>query len=139
MLTISAKALGRKKPLFADWSIPLPPSLEGSPTLRDLISHVVRGEVAAFQDRQEERRLLKALSAREIAAGAAAGKIEMGGQELDQIVDPDEAVAVALQAFTDGMYLVVVEERELRELDEPIALQPSSRVTFIRMSMLAGG
>jgi hypothetical protein len=25
MITISGKALGRKKPLFADWSIPFPP------------------------------------------------------------------------------------------------------------------
>ena len=27
MLTISGKALGKKKPLFADWSIPFPPDL----------------------------------------------------------------------------------------------------------------
>ena len=50
MLTISAKALGRKKPLFADYSVSPPDALSaGQPvTLRDLIGHVVRAEVAAW-------------------------------------------------------------------------------------------
>jgi hypothetical protein len=60
MITIQGKALGRKKPLFADWSTPFPPDLGdgGSLTLRDLVSRVVRTEVEAFKKRQQERRLL---------------------------------------------------------------------------------
>ncbi|MFQ3593294.1 MAG: hypothetical protein SNJ82_08920 [Gemmataceae bacterium] len=74
MLTISGKALGRKKPLFEDFSIPFPPQWDSGgegneTTLRDLITHVVRGEVAAFKNRQEERKLLNALSAADIAWG----------------------------------------------------------------------
>jgi len=139
MLTISAKALGRKRPLFADWSVPLPEPLKGAATLRDLIGHVVRAEVGAFTERQGEKRLLKALTAKEMAEGLARGKIDAGGRDLDQVVEPDEAVTVALQAFADGLYLVVLDERELRELDDPVALRPDSRVCFIRMAMLAGG
>ncbi|MFO0926451.1 MAG: hypothetical protein U0736_05350 [Gemmataceae bacterium] len=141
MLTISGKALGRKKPLFADFSIPFPPDLGdgGAVTLRDLISRVVRGEVDAFKQRQEERKVFRALTAREISEGAARGKVEMGGTDLNQKVDVDEAIGTALLAFEDGLFLVVVDGQEQRDLDAQVFVQPDSRVTFVRLVMLAGG
>src|SRR5262245_37873038 len=101
MLTIRGKAIGRKKPLFADWSIPVPPAATGGDgrlTLRDLITHVVHCEVKAFRERQSERQLVRALTARQIEEGADKGKIVMGGRDLKQVVNEDEAVATALQA-----------------------------------------
>jgi hypothetical protein len=141
MLTISGKALGRKKPLFADWSIPFPPDLGdgGSITLRDLIGRVVRAEVEAFKKRQQERLLFRALTEKQIQEGATKGKIESGGSDLNQKVDADEAVATALEAFEDGLYLVVVDEQEQRSLDAQVFLQPDSKVAFVRLVMLAGG
>jgi hypothetical protein len=142
MLTISGKGLGRKKPLFADFSVPPPEELAdgGSLTLRDLIERIVRGEVAAFRKRQENRQFIRALTAREIEAGAEAGKIDSGGSEVPlQIVDEEEAVAAALTAFEDGIYLVVLDGQEQRSLDAQIYLQPDSRLTFIRLTLLAGG
>ncbi|MGL4552582.1 MAG: hypothetical protein ACRC33_15525 [Gemmataceae bacterium] len=141
MLTISGKALGKKKPLFDDFSIPFPPDLGdgGSTTLRDLISRVVRGEVEAFKTRQEERKLVKALSASDIAKGAVRGKIDMGGRDLQQKVDVDEATGVALQAFEDGLYLVIVDGAEQRDLDAQLFIKPDSSVAFVRLVMLAGG
>jgi hypothetical protein len=141
MLTISGKALGRKKPLFDDFAIPFPPELGegGAVTLRDLISHVVRGEVEAFKQRQEERRLIRALTSTEIAEGAARGKVEMGGRDLKQKVDVDEAIGTALEAFEDGLYLVVVDGQEQRSLDSQVFVKDDSRVAFVRLTMLAGG
>jgi hypothetical protein len=142
-LTISGKALGARRPLFADWSLPLPPDWEasgGGRTLRDLIDAVVRGEVRAFRQRQEDRQVFRALTAREIAAGAERGKIESGGSDVPvQLVDEDEAVATACQAFEDGLFLVVIDGQEHRELDRQIFVQPDSRVTFLRLTLLAGG
>ena len=141
MVTISGKAIGRKKPLFADWSIPFPPDLpqgEGM-TLRDLITRIVRTEVEAFQQRQQDRHLLRALTANDIAQGVAKGKIDMGGRDLKQEVNEDAALAAALQAFEDGLYLVVVDGAEQRELDRQVYLQAESRITFLRLTMLAGG
>lgn len=141
MLTISGKALGRKKPLFDDYSVPPPKRLNAGEaiTLRELIGHVVRAEVAAFKERQAERRLLKALSARDIASGLAAGKVDSGGSELNQVVDPEEAVATAVEAFGDGLYLVVVDGQEVKSLDAPLTLSETSQLTFVRLTMLAGG
>jgi hypothetical protein len=141
MIQISGQTLGRKKPLFADWSIPFPPELGegGALTLRDFITRIVRSEVQAFKDRQEERRFLHALTAGDIEKGVVRGKVDSGGRNERQKVDENESVAVALQAFEDGLYLVVLDEQEVRKLDQQVALQPESRVTFVRLTMLAGG
>src|SRR5690349_856024 len=68
MLVIAGKAAGARKPLFAEFSVPPPQAVDdsgdgGGPlTLRDVIAHVVRQEVEAFEKRQEARRLDRVLS-----------------------------------------------------------------------------
>jgi hypothetical protein len=122
-------------------SIPLPPGVDdngGGLTLRQLITCIVLAEVNAFRERQEERKLLKALTAAQIDEGLAKGKVDMGGRSLKQEVDDDQAVGAALQAFEDGIYLVVIDGDEHRELDKEIYLQADSRITFIRLALLAG-
>ncbi|MEX0717714.1 MAG: hypothetical protein WD066_14060 [Planctomycetaceae bacterium] len=141
MLTVSGKAIGRKRPLFSDFSVPFPcdPG-DGGVTLRDLIERVVRAEIEAFRTRQQERQLIRVLTKAQIADAAEAGKIEMGGSEVEpQEVDEDAAVAAALAAFEDGLYLVAIDGREHRELDEQVFVREDSRVTFIRLTLLAGG
>jgi hypothetical protein len=141
MITITGKALGKKRPLFADWSIPFPPDLGdgGALTLRDLIGRVVRAEVEAFKTRQQEQQLVRALTSSAIEKGAVKGKIDMGGRDVRQNVDVEEAIGTALQAFEDGLYLVVLDGEEQRELDKQVFLRPDSQVAFVRLVMLAGG
>ena len=143
-MTVSGKALGRRKPLFEDFSVPLPPSGEGPGgdgglTLRDLIARIVAHEVRAFHERRERQRFVRALSAREIDAGVERGKVDAGGRDEESpAVDPDEAVAVALRGFEDGLYLVVLDGDELRDLDAQVYPKPDSRITFVRLVLLAG-
>ncbi len=140
MLIVSGKTLGRKKPLFDDFSVPLPSAaLEKPTTFRELLGHVVRAEVEAFKSRQAERRLLKALTARQIESGLASGIVNMGGSDLDQQVDAERAVTVAIEAFADGLFLAVLDETEVMNLDDVLPLTASSRLTFIRLTMLVGG
>lgn len=142
MLTVRGKSLGRRKPLFADFSVAPPPGLrgDGGVTLRDLIDHVVREEVAAFQRRQRDRLTLHVLSARQIEQAAERGKIDSGGSDVQpQDVDPDAAVATAVQAFEDGLYFVAIDDQQAHDLDRQVFLRPDSQVTFIRLTLLAGG
>jgi hypothetical protein len=140
MITVDARVLGKKKPLFTGWSVPIPrePGGDGGFTLRDLITRIVRAETDAFRKRQEARRLERVLSPAEIDAGEQRGKIDPGGRELKQAVDDDAAVGNALQAFEDGIYLVLIDGEEQRDLDRQIHLQDESRVTFLRLVLLAG-
>ena len=48
------------------------------------------------------------------------------------------AIATALEAFVDGLYLVVIDDVGYTDLDAIVSLKPDSRVTFIRLTFLAG-
>src|SRR5579872_7137064 len=142
MAVIHGKSLGQKRPLFADFSVPLvfPGSETDPPPIRDVIAAIVRDQVRQFHDRQAQRQFLRVLTERDIAEGAERGKIEAGASDIPpQPVDPDVAVETALVAFQDGLYLVVVDERQIRELDERVAIRPDSQITFVRLTLLAGG
>ena len=141
-ITIEGKIPGQRRPLFTDWQMPLPPALPnegGRLTLRDLIQNIVRAEVGAFSDRQEQKRLVSALTERDIQAGIMRGKVDMGGRDAAQTVEVGGAIDSALLAFEDGLYYVFVDDEQVERLDSEIYLQPDSRVTFIRLVALAGG
>ena len=78
------------------------------------------------------------LSAAEIGEGATRGRIDSGGRQLHQTVDEGQAIGTALQAFEDGLYLVILDGREQRDLDEQVFPGPDSHLTFLRLTMLAG-
>jgi hypothetical protein len=141
-ITIEGKQLGHKKRLLPDHQVPYPPDWQrsgGRTTLRDLISRIVVEEVIAFRQRAEERRLLRALTATEIAQGVEAGKIDSGGRDLKQTVDAHEAIVTALQAFQDGLYFVFIDGQQQQDLDATIFVEPNSTITFVRLVALAGG
>lgn len=142
LLTISARAMGKRKPLVPDWQVPWPPEEHdpGEPlTLRQLITRIVCEEVEAFKKRQEAKQFVRILTEQQIEAALTKGRVDAGGRNLNQSVIPEEAAATALQAFEDGLYLVILDGEEQRELDRQIFLQADSHVVFIRMVMLAGG
>jgi hypothetical protein len=142
MPVISGKALGRKKPLFADWSLPVPPAArgEGGLTLRHLIERIVREQVAAFRQRQVDNQMLRALTEPQIDVAVARGKVTMGESEVPvQDIDEEASVGAAWQAFEDGLYLVAIDEVEHKQLDAEVHLTEDSRITFLRLTLLAGG
>lgn len=140
-LTVRTRALGRRRPLLEDWSLTFPPQWadgDGEITLRDLIARVVRAEVEAFRNREKKRSMVSVLSESQIEDQAQSGKVDMGGRDGGAEVGEDDAVSTALQAFEDGIYLVIIDEAECRELDKPVHLNPQSNITFIRLTFLAG-
>lgn len=141
-ILVEGKAIGQKRPLFTDWHIELPPideNMGGSLKLRDLIRSIVDKEVDAFRNRQEERRLARVMSRREIAQGVERGKVDPGERDLEQAVDNEEAVAIALKAFEDGLYFVFIDEVQQTNLDSEVFLKTNSKVVFLRLTALVGG
>jgi hypothetical protein len=141
-VVVEGKMLGRRAPLFPERSLAILPAAEAELRLplREFINHVVQQELGAFAERHEQRSLLSALTQAEIEQGAARGRVLAGVRE-EEPAPPDPAVArrTALQAFEDGLYLVVVDGVQHRSLDEEVRLTSESRVTFLRLVALAGG
>ena len=139
---IELRQVGRKSRPLDGWAIPTPPGSDesdgGGITLRELIARVVRSEVAAFRERANGRRLVRALTEAQIADGARRGRIDPGGRESEDTVDPEAAVGAALQGFEDGLYLVIVDGVEQKSLDSQVYLTADSRLVFLRLTFLAG-
>jgi hypothetical protein len=141
MLHVEGRVNGAKKPLFDDFGVELPAEPgEGGLRLRALLERIVRAQVAAFRERQEARRFVRALSAREIEEAATRGKVACGESEVPtQAVDAERAVASALQAFEDGLYWVVLDGARISSLDAEVHPREGSKIAFLRLTLLAGG
>ncbi len=135
-MKVEAKVTGQRRAPTEVREVEVP---TGESRLRDLIAAVVRSEVDAFQMRQLDGRLLQVLSPEQIAAGTEVGKITSGGSDLDQEVDPDAAVATALEAFDDGLYFVFVDDQQIQGLDERVGVTAGSTLLFVRLVPLVGG
>jgi hypothetical protein len=107
--------------------------------LGDLLSAIVRAEVAAFQDRQESRRLTQILTADRIEHGLEQGKVTAGQSDLAQTVDVEQEIDNALQSFADGFYCIFIDDEQQMELNDPVLLQPNSQLMFLRLMPLVGG
>lgn len=132
-LKLRLKRLGKKR--FRN----LPYLLElevGS--LRGLITACVRKEVEQFNASREEPEVLPFLGPGAIEAQSKDGKIAFGRVANPDTADAEKAVAVALQAWEDGMYAVFLGDDEVRSLDEALSLPDGTEVTFIRLTFLTG-
>jgi hypothetical protein len=138
-ITVSGRALGSRRALFDDFSLPIDPDNFGDGlTLRELIERIVVAELQAYSQRHEARRLDRVLSRAEIARGAAEGRIAPEGRQTPPPPPADDAVGAALLAFEDGLYIVAIDGHEHRDLDSQVYITPDSRITFIRLVFLAG-
>ena len=141
-IVLEGKVVGQKRPLFTDWHVDLPPLDENRGDhlkLRDLITSIVIKEVEAFRMRQEERKLARVMSRQQIEQGVIGGKVDPGERDLQQEVNVDEAIAVALQAFEDGLYFVFIDDVQQTQLDSEVFLKTNSKVMFLRLTALVGG
>ena len=142
-LTIETTSLGQRRTAREDWAMPvvLPAPAAEAPAalpLRDLLTAIVTAEVAAFHERQQARRLDRVLAPEQIAADAARGKVSPTGTE-PQAASQEDAIATALQAFEDRLYLVLVDGTPVDALDAPVTVGATSHVRFVRLVALIGG
>ena len=70
---------------------------------------------------------------------ASAGRVAFGFvYGCCRPVDPDKAVADALQGYEDGIFRIFLNGRILGELNEEIRLNENDLITVVRLTMLAG-
>ncbi|MDR2523760.1 MAG: hypothetical protein LBC93_08700 [Synergistaceae bacterium] len=142
-LLASVKQLGKKKPVIGERELQVP---EVS-SLRELITAIVRGEVAACSARAADSAegdaetpvtLLAALSKDEIEDKASAGKVGFGLKYNAKRQNEEDAVENALLSFEDGLYRVFVNDEETQSLNVPLSLKDGDKLTIVRLVMLAG-
>jgi hypothetical protein len=103
-------------------------------TLRELIRLRVREEVARFNARPTDR-----FSGLVRPAGSTE---EPGGYRMPDPAGPidwERQADAALTAFLRNGFVVLVGDRQVEDLDEPLRLDVASDVTFVRLVPLVGG
>ena len=144
-LMVEARVLGRRKQNLEARPLELD-DLPDEPTLAQLIEHVVRAEVAAFEQRRDEQRLVRFLTEAEITDAAESGKVSPGGfidddhaQAALAPIDAQAAVETALLAHTDGLFQVVVDGTPVDDQSATVPIDQGSTLMFVRLVALAGG
>ena len=139
---VEGKQVGGQKELFPPRSISVPSDwvkISGAVTLKTVISHLVKQEVAEFEERQSTNQIFRVLTADQIETGKSSGRIDPAAKSTKQALDEQLAVRTALQAFEDGLFFVFVDGDQKEQLDDPVHLAAESTLRFIRLVALAGG
>lgn len=132
-LEISLKRLGKKK--VYKHCIALSKKVD---TLEGIIKAFVTSNVQDFNAKIESNTILAFLTPSEIQNQSESGKIGFNNIENTTKADITKSIENALQAFEDGIFLVFIDDEEVKLLNEKIELNSSSTIVFIRMTFLAG-
>ena len=132
---VRVKAIAKKKPIIDELCYELP---DNTITASDeLISWLVRCEVKKYNQKKPAQMVFKYLTDESIGDQSATGKIGFGDRQNDLEQNEEEAVKNALQCYEDGIYKVFLNEQEVT-YKETITLKSEDRLTFLRLTMLAG-
>jgi hypothetical protein len=64
---------------------------------------------------------------------------DLNGPRAPKRVDAERQTDVALRAFERGHVLLLVDDRQVEDLQQEVTLRPDSNVTFLKLVPLVGG
>jgi hypothetical protein len=107
--------------------------MEGRITVRELIRTRVANEVSDYNLRQPEyfRGLVQPTDAERSLNGFRMRK--------RRSIDPEKQFELAIKAFYANGFIVLVNDRQVDELEEEIEIRPDTTVTFLKLVPLVGG
>ncbi|MDR1335875.1 MAG: hypothetical protein LBK22_03485 [Tannerella sp.] len=110
---------------------------DGIDSVEKLITVLVLENVRKYNAKAVDRPFFHYLSQREYDDALYTGKVSFNDRRNGNQQDGQQAVDNALQSFRDGLYRILVNEREVTE-NAPFELKEGDVLTFIRFTMLAG-
>jgi hypothetical protein len=134
---IRLKQAGKRRLILEKQAIDIE-NMGKTPTLEALITAVVTEQVAAYNAKTLEKPILNFLTETQIKDAAATGKVNFGAIYNDKKADLKQAIKVALEAHIDGLYVVAVDDKIVKKLEDIVALGENSVFTFLRLTLLIG-
>jgi len=139
-IKVCVKQLGKKHPLLKDRIIEIA-EIGPAPSLKTLLEAVVEQQVNEYNQKTCESDETGAENRPEfgyLPILTDTGKAGFGSIYNQNKADFVKARETAIQAFEDGLFAVFLEDEELNDLSQPLSLSPEKRITFIRLTFLAG-
>lgn len=134
-LIVSVKQAGKRKPVIGGRTLSVPGPAE---TLEQLIRAIVTVNVERYNNREIDEPVAFALTESRIAELAVLGKVAFGVRYNPTPQNLEAALENARLGFLDGLYKVFVNEEEIADWQQPLALRDNDRLLFVRLAMLAG-
>jgi len=132
---VKLKSVGKRRPMLENTLYMLPDEIA---SLKELLEAIIEQEVSKYNSRGIENMLISFLSEKEILEQSTVGKIGFGRLYSDKKADFEKSLEAAHLGFEDGLFRVVVNDREISEIDAPLNISENDVVTFIRLTFLAG-
>ena len=104
-------------------------------TVRELIRSRVFQEV---KDVNAKRANQEAVDGRD-AVQPTAAEIQLNGNSAPKTIDWRRQFDRAIDAYRRGQILILVDNQQTNWLDDEITLRPDTQISFLRLSVLAGG
>ena len=115
-------------------------------TVKELITYSVTNYISELRLNQHlssvqclETLNRKFLRDEEVRAQKAAGKVAMPEHQKELKIDNIHEVKKALKAFENQVYFLLVDGKQLDNLNEKVRLKDNSKIFFLRMVQLQGG
>lgn len=99
-------------------------------TLRELLKRRIDEEVADLNAGRDEIKPFVAPTEQEC---------RLNGEKPARSIDPARQLAAALEAFERNRIVVIVDDQQVLDLDQPIVVTPSTEVRFLKLVPLVGG
>lgn len=99
---------------------------------RQLIEARVKAEVAAFNSRPHDKPTLVEVSHIERL-------LNQKTLATDALLDEQKHIDIALNAFANMGYFLLVNDQQITDLDQQFFITPKTKVSFIKLLRLVGG
>lgn len=103
-------------------------------SVRDLISQRIREEVEKF-NRQKKLDIFSGL----VQPSDTEKTLNGYKMKKPKLIDVDKQIDLALTAFESNGFFLLVDDRQVEELDEMLTLRENSMVSFVKLVPLVGG
>ncbi|MGY3779534.1 hypothetical protein [Isobaculum melis] len=133
-LYTKVKSIGKRRPILKMEEV----EVKAPNTLKELISELVEQNVEKYNEKPIEEHLFYYLLEEDLQSAAKNGKIDFGERKNKKEQPIEQAIENALLSFKDGLYLVFIEEQEVKDLEAPLIIEEGNVLTFIKLTMLAG-
>lgn len=143
-ISVNVKSLGARRASVNESEFELPCTPEDISTVKVFLDLVTEVCVTQYKKRQSESEVLKVLSADQIDEKSLSGKISFGVNYGKKSPVLNTAQENTRQCYLDGLFALFIDGKEISgqdkslPLDTPIEIHEGSKVTFIRLTMLAG-
>ncbi len=113
-------------------------AVEGPSSLRALLRILVQHELTAYAAHRSRSAMMRILTPAELVEGVETGRYGREARALPAPPNLDAAHARAVEAFTDELFFVFLDDVRITDLDDTLTIEPHTRLRLVRLVALTG-